>query len=82
MRLLKQFRALMGPPGISPEVVRYYVQLLERTRGTQQWKDYLVKNAITDGWMTGAGLTAFYEQEEKVYLRLDKAMGLHKKKSK
>ncbi len=82
MRLLKQFRALMGPPGISPDVVHYYVQLLERTRGTPQWKDYLARNAITDGWMTGAELAAFYGEEEKLYLRLDQAMGLQKKKSK
>jgi len=82
MTLLKQFRALMAPPGIPAEAARYYVQLLDRTRGTQQWKDYLARNAITDGWMTGAELTAFYEEEEKTYLRLDKAMGLLKEKSK
>jgi len=82
MTLLKQFRALMAPPGIPAEAARYYVQLLDRTRGTQQWKDYLARNAITDGWMTGAELTAFYEEEEKTYLRLDKAMGLLKEKIK
>jgi putative tricarboxylic transport membrane protein len=82
LRLLKQFRALMAPPGISAEVTRYYIQLLDRTRGTPQWKDYLTRNAITDGWMTGEELAAFFEQEEKMYLRLDSAMGLLKEKAK
>lgn len=80
VRALKQFRALMAPPGIPPEVVQYYIGLLDRTRGTQQWKDYLQRTALSDGWMTGAQLAAFYAEEEQEYLRLDGEMGLLKKK--
>jgi len=80
VRILKQFRALMAPPGVAPEVVQGYVRLLDRTRGTQQWKDYLKRTAMVDHWMTGGELAAFYAEEEKVYERLDDQMGLRKKK--
>jgi putative tricarboxylic transport membrane protein len=78
MRMIKSFRSLMAPPAISPEVVQSYLRLLERTRQTQQWKDYLKRTALVETWMTGAELAAFYEQEEKEYARLVKEMGLMK----
>jgi len=78
VRTLKQFRAVMAPPGIAPEVVRYYVSLLERTRQTQQWKDYVKKSGVIETWMTGAELGALFEQEEKEYQRLNTEMGLVK----
>ena len=81
VRILRQFRSLVAPPGIPPQVSQHYVGLLDRTRGTQQWKDYLKRTALIDSWMTGADLVAFYEQEEKEYLRLDKEMGLMKQKN-
>ena len=82
VRTLKQFRGLMAPPGIGPEVARGYVRLLERTREMQQWKDYLKRTALSDHWLTGSELAAFYASEEKVYERLDNQMGLRKKKKK
>jgi tripartite-type tricarboxylate transporter receptor subunit TctC len=78
MRVLKQFRSLMAPPAISTEVVQSYLRLLERTRQTQQWKDYLKRTALVENWMTGAELAAYYEQEEREYARLVKDMGLMK----
>jgi tripartite-type tricarboxylate transporter receptor subunit TctC len=78
MRVLKQFRSLMAPPAISTEVVQFYLRLLERTRQTQQWKDYLKRTALVENWMTGAELAAYYEQEEREYARLVRDMGLMK----
>ncbi len=77
-RFLKQFRGVMGPPGISAEITQYWVQALSRARESQQWKDYLARTALVDSWMTGAALTAFFEQEEKTYQKLNKDMGLVK----
>lgn len=78
VRTLKQFRAVMAPPGIAPEVVRYYVSLLERTRQTPQWKEYVKKSGVVETWMTGAELSALFEQEEKEYQRVNTEMGLIK----
>jgi tripartite-type tricarboxylate transporter receptor subunit TctC len=80
VRVLKQFRALMAPPGAAPDVVAGYVALLDRTRRTPEWQAYLRRTALTDGWMTGPQLAAFYAEEEKEYERLDDAMHLKRKK--
>jgi tripartite-type tricarboxylate transporter receptor subunit TctC len=78
MRLLKQFRAVMAPPGIAPDAAKYYVALLDRTRATPQWKEYIRKNAMVESWMPGADLARFLEQEEAAYRTLDQQMGLMK----
>ncbi|HEX6003552.1 MAG TPA: tripartite tricarboxylate transporter substrate binding protein [Burkholderiales bacterium] len=79
MHTLKQFRAVVAPPGISTEVAQYYVGLLERMRATPQWKDYVKKNALVENWLPGAALAKQLEQEESVYRKLDEQMGLLKK---
>jgi tripartite-type tricarboxylate transporter receptor subunit TctC len=68
----------MAPQGISAEAAQYWVQALAKARETQQWKDYVVRTAIVDSWTTGPALVAFFEQEEKTYMRLNKEMGLLK----
>lgn len=78
MRLLKQFRAVVAPPGISPQVANHYIALLDRTRNTTQWKDYLKKNALIENWIAGAELARYFEQEEQQYRKLDQQMGLVK----
>jgi len=80
MRTLKQFRAVMAPPGIPADAARHYVALLDRTRATPQWKDYLQKNGMVEHWLPGAELAGYLEQEEQVYRKLDAQMGLLKKK--
>lgn len=77
-RQLKQFRGLVAPPGIPPEATAHWIQLLERTRQTPQWKAYLAKTGLIENWITGAEFAVFLEQEEKEYARLDQAMGLMK----
>ncbi len=79
-RFPKQFRGVMAPQGISTEALQYWVQALAKVRDTQQWKDYVARTALVDSWTTGAALDAFFEQEEKTYMRLNKEMGLAKTK--
>lgn len=78
MRLLKQFRAVVAPPGIPPQVAGHYIALLDRTRKTPQWKDYLKKNALIENWIPGADLARQLEQEEQQYRMLNRQMGLMK----
>ena len=77
-RFPKQFRGVMAPQGISAEALQYWVNALAKVRETPQWKDYVVRTAIVESWTTGAALNAFFEQEEKTYIRLNKEMGLAK----
>lgn len=69
-RVLKQFRGLMAPPGIPPEAVAYYVSLMERTRQTPEWKNYVKQNELVEEWIVGAELAAFIDSEEKLYAKV------------
>lgn len=79
-RQLSRFRGVMAPPGISREATAYYIGLLERTRATPEWKEYVRKFALTEQWMTGAELAAFFKDEEGVYRKLMLELGLMKGK--
>lgn len=74
-RPLKQFRGLMAPPGIPPQAVAYYVSVMERTRQTQEWKNYVKQNELVEEWVTGAELAAFIDSEEKRYAKVLSEMG-------
>jgi putative tricarboxylic transport membrane protein len=77
-RFPKQFRGVMAPQGISAEAAQYWVQALAKVRETKQWKEYVSRNALVDSWTTGPALVAFFEEEEKTYMRLNKEMSLLK----
>ncbi len=77
-RFPKQIRGIMAPQGISAEAAQFWVQALARVRETSQWKEYVSRNALVDSWTTGPALVAFFEEEEKTYMRLNKEMGLLK----
>jgi putative tricarboxylic transport membrane protein len=74
-RVLKQFRGVMAPPGMSPEAVKYYVGLLERTRQTAEWKQYVKQSELVEEWMAGAELASFIDSEEKLYARVMAEVG-------
>lgn len=75
---LAQFRAVVAPPGLSPDVVRFYVQSLDRARQTPEWKQYVKRNELQEVWLTGADFAAFLEEQEMQYRRLNKEIGLLK----
>jgi putative tricarboxylic transport membrane protein len=77
-RVLKQFRGVMAPPGMSPEAVKYYVGLLERTRRTPEWKQYVKQSELVEEWIAGADLAAFIDTEEKLYARIMTEIGQKK----
>lgn len=69
-RVLKQFRGLVAPPGISQEAVNFYVAAMERTRQTPEWKNYVRQNGLVEEWIVGAELAAFIDSEEKLYAKV------------
>jgi putative tricarboxylic transport membrane protein len=78
-QLIPQFRAVVAPPGIPPEVQAYYIDLLARTRQTQEWKDYVKKNALVESSVSGDDLTKMLDRQEPVFRKMDERMGLLKK---
>lgn len=69
-RVLKQFRGVMAPPGIPPEAVAYYVNALDRTRSTAEWKLYAKQNELIEDWVVGSRLVEFIKTEDKLYAEI------------
>jgi putative tricarboxylic transport membrane protein len=77
-RVLKSFRGILAPPGLPREAVDYYVRLLDRTRATPEWKEYLKKFEVVDQWMIGKAYADWLDEEEKTYARVSRELGLMK----
>jgi putative tricarboxylic transport membrane protein len=58
-------RAILMPKGVTPEQVKYYVDLLARVRETPEWKDFVNRGAYKDEFLTGAQFVKFLEEDEK-----------------
>lgn len=72
----KAFRAIMAPPNISPEARAYYIDLLDKTRQTQQWKDYLNREMLAEFWMSGDEVSQYLEREGPAQVALLKKLGV------
>ena len=77
-RVLKSFRGILAPPGLPREAVDYYVRLLDRTRATPEWREYLKKFEVVDQWMIGKAYADWLDEEEKTYARVSRELGLMK----
>lgn len=49
----QMLRGIFMSPGVSQEVVDYYVDLFQKVRDTQEWKDFMAKGAFTQTFMSG-----------------------------
>lgn len=79
-RVLKQFRGVMAPPGVAPEAVSYYVGVLDGTRQTPEWKQYVKQNELVEEWIAGVDLAAFIDGEEKLYVKIQGEIAASKKR--
>ena len=75
-RTLKQFRGIMAPPGIAPEAANYHIRMLDRTRATPEWKQYVSQYEVIEEWVVGKEFATFLRDEEEVYRRLMTELGL------
>jgi tripartite-type tricarboxylate transporter receptor subunit TctC len=49
----QMLRGIFMSPGVSQEVVDYYVGLFQKVRETQEWKDFMAKGAFTQTFLSG-----------------------------
>ncbi len=63
-------RGLFMAPGVAPEQVGYYVDLLKKVRETPDWKEYIEKGAFNTTAMAGADYRKWLEGAEKLHLQL------------
>jgi putative tricarboxylic transport membrane protein len=77
--VFKFFRGIVAPPGLSPEVVAYYENMMKKMVQTQAWKEnYLTKNMLSPAWQTSKEFTKTISDSEVVFADLLKELGLLK----
>jgi putative tricarboxylic transport membrane protein len=65
-------RAILMPKGVTVDQLDYYVELLRKVREKPEWRDFVLKGAYKDEFVTGADLTKFLEQDEKRHIDIMK----------
>ena len=60
-----QIRAVMAPPGIPPDALKYYEDMFAKLRLTASWKKYVEDNQLEDSYGNGTELARAIGQIEK-----------------
>lgn len=78
-----QYQMLRGfflPPGATQDQVAYYADMLRKVSETQEWKDYLAKQALNGQYLTGNDFVEFLKKDEATHKTLMQEAGLASKK--
>ena len=57
-------RGIFMAPGVTPEQVAFYNDLLKKVRETPEWKEYMEKGAFNTTSMTGADFNKWLQAAE------------------
>jgi tripartite-type tricarboxylate transporter receptor subunit TctC len=68
-------RGVIAPSGIGKDVQAYYVDVFSKVYKSSEWQDYLAKNGMIAGWLTGAKLTGYFVRQREVHRKLLKSLG-------
>jgi len=72
-------RGVMTTPGVSQDVVDYYVDLLKKVRATPEWKAFMEKGAFNQSFKTGAEFQKWLTEAAATHHQLmEKAGFMHK----
>ena len=63
-------RGIFMAPGVTPEQVAFYADLLKKVRETPDWKDYMEKGAFNTTTMSGAEFRKWLEGAESTHQKL------------
>ena len=65
-------RGIFMPPGVTPEQVKFYVDLMDKVRALPEWKDFMTKGAFNPTSLTGQAYFDWLgkaEQQHRVLMR-------------
>jgi tripartite-type tricarboxylate transporter receptor subunit TctC len=71
----QMIRVFMMSGGVSPEVQKYYVDLLQKVVATPEWKQYLEKNALKSNFISGEPLRQYLGKDEQAHREIMKDAG-------
>ncbi|MFN7085556.1 MAG: Bug family tripartite tricarboxylate transporter substrate binding protein [Burkholderiales bacterium] len=68
-------RGIFTTPGVSKDVVDFYVNLFKKVRETPEWKKFMEDGAFNQSFMTGAEYVKWLEKAEALHRDLMKEAG-------
>lgn len=74
-----QSRSFVAKAGTSPQVVDYWIQVLEKVRKTPEWKKYLTDSLLEDGWLAKGDFFKDAENDYNTIKVIMDEMGMSKK---
>lgn len=77
---LSLWRAILGPPGLTPEQVGYWESALREMTSTEEWKRALAKEFLSPRFLNSAETSAFLATEEERFRAHFKEFGILKQK--
>ncbi|MEL0106586.1 MAG: tripartite tricarboxylate transporter substrate-binding protein [Rhodospirillaceae bacterium] len=81
-KVLKQYRGLWMPKGVSKEAIKYWMAALQKVRKDKDFVNYVTKNNLTAVWTPRAKLAKMLKEEFDAYWELDHKLNLIGKKIK
>jgi tripartite-type tricarboxylate transporter receptor subunit TctC len=73
-------RGIFMPGGVTPDQVKYYVDVLDKVRATPEWKNFLNEGAYNATTMTGKEYADWVAKAEELHYNLMKEAGFLAKK--
>jgi len=71
----QMLRGIFMPSGVTDEQVKFYVDLFEKVRATDDWKTFMENGAFNQTFMTGDEFVKWLEEAEKTHYELMKEAG-------
>ena len=68
-------RGIFMPGGVTPDMVKYYVDVLDKVRETPEWKKFLEDGAFNTSHMTGKEYADWVAKNEQLHYGLMKEAG-------
>ena len=68
-------RGVFMPPGVTPDQVKYYVDLFQKVRALPEWKTFMEKGAFTQTVMSGPEFVDWLGKNEQLHRVLMKEAG-------
>jgi putative tricarboxylic transport membrane protein len=63
-------RGIFMAPGVTPDQVAFYTDLMKKVRDTPDWKDYMEKGSFNTTSMSGAEFRKWLESAETLHRQL------------
>ena len=66
---LVQTRGVLAPPGVPPEAVQYWENLMRRLMATESWKKYVRDEGLEESFLDSRALVKFWDEQTAVMRR-------------